>query len=213
MNIFILFLLVIGGYLIGSLPAGYWLVRLLKGVDVREYGSGNIGTVNVHRVAGKQVAALVLVCDIAKGIIPVMIAKYIFLTSDTVDAQLSAQWLISIVALAPIIGHNWSIFLGGQGGKGVATTAGALFALAPFPSVFVAVVWLATVLVTRYSSLASMLGAISAPFFYLLYGQPTGYVVFGAVAALLVVWRHEANIRRLLAGQELRIDQKAEKKS
>ena len=202
------YLLFAGSYLLGSLPVGYWLVRLAKGVDVRQYGSGNIGTVNVSRVAGRKVAGMVLLLDIAKGTLPVLLAKSLAeLPGDPTE-----YWRVAAIGLAPVIGHNWSLFLQGRGGKGVATTAGALLALAPVPTLLVGLIWVLTVLVSRYSSLASILAALSAPVFYAIFRQPTAYIGFAIVAAILVVWRHQSNIRRLLAGTELRIDQKAEKR-
>lgn len=188
-------------YLIGGVPTGLVLVRLLKGEDIRKHGSGNIGTVNVLRVAGPATAAAVLVVDILKGLVPVLLAARVT----------TAPWVIVACGLAAIAGHNWSVFLGFRGGKGIATSFGVLLALSPVAAFAAAAVWIVVVAATRYASLGSILGVGAVPFVLWRLGQPPAYVVFGVVAAIFAIYRHRANIRRLVAGTELRINDRRAK--
>ena len=187
--------LIVLGYFIGALPTGLLLVRVLRGEDIRKYGSGNIGAVNVLRVAGPAVAAAVLLVDVLKGLVPVLLALRAGL----------APWAVVAAGLAAIAGHNWSIFLGFKGGKGIATSAGVLAGLS-IPAVLVAAaVWIIAVAITRYSSLGSLLGAVSVPITLWRLHAPPEYIAFGVIASLFAIYRHRANIQRLVAGTELRI--------
>ncbi|SRR5579884_29005 len=182
-------------YLIGAVPTGLVVVRLLKGEDIRRHGSGNIGTVNVLRVAGPATAAAVLAVDILKGLVPVLLA-----------ARLTASpWIVVACALAAIAGHNWSVFLGFQGGKGIATSYGVLLGLAWPAALVAAAVWIVVVAITRYASLGSLLGVASVPLTLWWLHGPTAYVAFGVIAALFAIYRHRGNIQRLVTGTELRI--------
>ncbi len=186
---------IIVGYLIGAIPTGLIVVRLLTGEDIRRHGSGNIGTVNVLRVAGTGTAVVVLAVDILKGMVPVMLAVRMGLPS----------WTVVAGGLAAIAGHNWSVFLKFQGGKGIATSFGALLALS-WPAAAVAgAVWVVVVAITRYSSLGSLLAVVSVPLSLRWLRQPDAYVYFGIIAALFAVYRHRANIQRLVTGTELHI--------
>ena len=186
---------IIVGYLIGAIPTGLIVVRLLTGEDIRRHGSGNIGTVNVLRVAGTGTAVVVLAVDILKGMVPVMLAVRMGLPS----------WTVVAGGLAAIAGHNWSVFLKFQGGKGIATSFGALLALS-WPAAAVAgAVWVVAVAITRYSSLGSLLAVVSVPLSLRWLRQPDAYVYFGIIAALFAVYRHRANIQRLVTGTELHI--------
>ena len=186
---------IIVGYLIGAIPTGLIVVRLLTGEDIRRHGSGNIGTVNVLRVAGTGTAVVVLAVDILKGMVPVMLAVRMGLPS----------WTVVAGGLAAIAGHNWSVFLKFQGGKGIATSFGVLLALS-WPAAAVAgAVWVVVVAITRYSSLGSLLAVVSVPLSLRWLRQPDAYVYFGIIAALFAVYRHRANIQRLVTGTELHI--------
>ena len=186
---------IIVGYLIGAIPTGLIVVRLLTGEDIRRHGSGNIGTVNVLRVAGTGTAVVVLAVDILKGLVPVMLAVRMGLPA----------WTVVAGGLAAIAGHNWSVFLKFQGGKGIATSFGVLLALS-WPAAAVAgAVWVVAVAITRYSSLGSLLAAVSVPLSLRWLRQPDAYVYFGIIAALFAVYRHRANIQRLVTGTELHI--------
>jgi glycerol-3-phosphate acyltransferase PlsY len=186
---------IIVSYLIGAIPTGLIVVRLLTGEDIRRHGSGNIGTVNVLRVAGTGTAVVVLAVDILKGMVPVMLAVRMGLPS----------WTVVAGGLAAIAGHNWSVFLKFQGGKGIATSFGVLLALS-WPAAAVAgAVWVVVVAITRYSSLGSLLAVVSVPLSLRWLRQPDAYVYFGIIAALFAVYRHRANIQRLVTGTELHI--------
>ena len=195
--------LIVLAYLIGALPTGLILVRLLRGEDIRRHGSRNIGAANVLRVAGPAVAAAVLLVDVLKGLVPVLLALRAGL----------APWAVVAAGLAAIAGHNWSPFLGFRGGKGIATSFGVLVGLS-LPSALVAAgIWLAAVGVTRFSSLGSLLAAVSVPTTLWRLHTPPEYVVFGIVASLFAIYRHRANIQRLVAGTELRITDRVAHKS
>jgi len=194
---------IVVSYLVGAIPTGLIVVRILTGEDIRRHGSGNIGTVNVLRVAGAGTAVVVLVVDILKGLLPILFAA----------AMGSSAWTVVLAGLAAIVGHNWSVFLGFQGGKGIATSFGVLFGLSWPAAAVAAAVWILTVAITRYSSLGSLLGVVSVPITLWRLHQPEEYVYFGIIAALLAVYRHRANIQRLVAGTELHItDREALKK-
>ncbi len=186
---------VVISYLIGAIPTGLIVVRLLSGEDIRRHGSGNIGTVNVLRVAGPATAIVVLAVDIVKGLVPVLLA---------VRAGAPA-WVAVLGGLAAIAGHNWSVFLRFQGGKGVATSFGVLLGLSWSAAAVAAAVWIVTVAVTRYASLGSLLAVVSVPITLWRLRQPDEYVSFGVIAALFAIYRHRANLQRLVAGTELHI--------
>ncbi len=181
-----------GGYVLGSLPVGLVLTRLLTGVDVRSQGSGNIGTVNVARVAGWGVGLLVLVADALKGALPLLAAR-------ALDLGLGAG---VAGALAAVAGHNWSLFLRGRGGKGVATSLGAVIVLSPAAAAVLLGVWVAAVAVTRYASVGSVLAYLVSPLVMAAVGGPQEAVAFCTAAAAMGVWRHRENLRRLRRGEE-----------
>jgi acyl phosphate:glycerol-3-phosphate acyltransferase len=182
-------------YFIGALPTGLILVRVLRGEDIRRHGSGNIGAVNVLRVAGPGVAAAVLLVDVLKGLIPVLLALHAGL----------APWAVAAAGLLAIAGHNWSVFLGFRGGKGIATSFGVLAGLSLPAAAAAAAVWLIVVAITRFSSLGSLMAVVSVPITLWRLRTPPEYVAFGIIAALFAIYRHRANIQRLVAGTELRI--------
>ena len=191
-------LILVFGYLLGSVPFGILVGRALYGVDPRTVGSGNIGTANAMRAFGRTGAILVLVGDVFKGAVPTFVALRF----------LHEPWMVASVGLATVIGHNWSAFLRLSGGKGVATTLGVVIVLSLPAATAFGAVWLLTAAVTRYSSLASILGSAAVPLLMLVQHTPAPYVAYGVVALALVVWRHETNIRRLVAGTELKIGSK-----
>ena len=189
---------VLCGYLLGSVPFGIIVGRTFYGVDPRTVGSGNIGTANSMRAFGRTGAVLVLLGDALKGAVPTYVALRLF----------GDPWITAGVGLATIVGHNWSVFLRFKGGKGVATTLGVVIVLSLLAAVAFGAVWLATAGITRYSSLASMLGSAAVPLMTYALGDPLPYVWYGIIALALVIWRHESNIRRLIAGDELKIGTK-----
>ena len=186
-------LVLVISYLLGSIPVGYWAGRM-RGVDVRRYGSGNIGMTNVTRVLGPAAGLTVLLGDVAKGALAAWLGY-----------RVGGPNLAALAGLAAVAGHNWSLFLGGRGGRGVATSAGAILALAPAVAVSAVGVWAVAVLSTRYVSVASILAGFSAPVFMLLYRQPPAYAWFGLAIAGLILLQHRPNLRRLREGKEFRL--------
>ncbi len=182
-------------YLLGSLPTGLVVVRVLTGTDIRAVGSGNIGTVNVYRVAGLGPSVLVLAVDVLKGAAAVLLAR---IWGQTAPVQVAA-------GLAAIAGHNWSLFLRFGGGKGIATSFGVLLAISPVVAAVAAAVWGLTVGITRYSSLASLLGATVVPVLMWWRREPVPHLVFGVITLVFAVYRHRANIARLIVGTELKV--------
>lgn len=183
------------GHVCGSVPSGLWLVQAFHGIDIRNYGSKNIGTTNVFRIVGPKTAVLVLIADAFKGILAVGIMSYFF-HNPLLDV---------VTALGALLGHNYSLFLGFKGGKGVATALGLLIFMMPKVAVASFGIWLVCVLLTRYVSLGSIMAAIFTPLLALYLGYPSAYVIFSVVAAFFVVLRHKENIHRLLTGTESKI--------
>jgi glycerol-3-phosphate acyltransferase PlsY len=185
---------VVAGYLAGSIPTGYWLVRAVEHVDIRTVGSGNIGGTNVWRVFGRRLGLPVIVVDTAKGFAPALLA--------TVYVSHLAGVLAGGAAM---LGHWRPLFLRwARGGKMVATCGGAFLGVAPLVAGIGAAVWVVSFLVLRYASVASMLAACSLPIGAVLLGEPWPVVAFAGVAAAAVVALHRANIARLISGTENR---------
>lgn len=187
--------LVFIAYLIGSIPFGLVVSQVIGRVDIRQYGSGNIGTANVLRTVGKGAAILTLVGDMLKGFLPVAVSYLLG----------GSELLITAVGLAAVLGHNWSIYLRFAGGKGVATSFGVLLAMTPLPALLGLLVWLAVLLVFRYTSLAALAASISIPPVIYLSSGSGPYFIFSLVAALLIFVRHRDNIGRLWGGTEHRV--------
>lgn len=186
---------IILGIFCGSIPSGLWIVKSLHGIDIRNYGSKNIGATNVFRTVGIRTAIFVLIADALKGIIAVAITNYFF-QNAVFDV---------LTALGALLGHNYSIFLKFKGGKGVATGLGLLIFLMPMVGLFDFIVWLILVLLTRYVSLGSVIAALCTPIFAYYFAYPVPYIVFGAIAGFFVIVRHKENIKRLLNGTESKI--------
>jgi acyl phosphate:glycerol-3-phosphate acyltransferase len=194
---------VAGAYLLGSVPFGLLIARLQGGVDLRRMGSGNIGATNVLRVVGKGAAALTLVGDIGKGALAVAIGRTLGV-SPTV---------LAMTALAVVVGHLLPVFLGFRGGKGFATTLGAVLAAMPAVGVLLLLIWIAVAAIWRYSSLAALVAAASLPVLtWLLDGRPE-MVILGGTLFFLVLLRHRDNISRLWRGTEGKIGQKVQASS
>jgi len=198
-------LIVVIGYLLGSVPWGYLAGKFKRGIDIRNVGSGNIGTTNVLRFLGVMPAVMVLLGDMLKGIasvcIGILLAPYTGINSEVVAG---------LAGLSSIIGHNWPIFLRFKGGKGVAVSAGVFLILTPVPFVFSFIIMLFVVSFTRYISLGSMLAAGGLPLFILLCirGQTRFYFVISLIVAGLILFTHRSNLRRLLSGNERKLGEK-----
>jgi glycerol-3-phosphate acyltransferase PlsY len=206
-------LILIGvGYVIGSIPFGL-LVGLTRGIDVRKAGSGNIGASNVGRLMGKRYYAVVLLLDMAKGMLPVLAATVIARGAEP-TVRLYLLWVA--VGFAAIAGHMWSVFLKFRGGKGVATSAGVMLGLWPyftFPGVIAIATYLVGRYATRYVSIGSIAAAVSFPVSYLSIALVKGWDPFGTQVPLLVcsllvssavIFKHRSNVARLRAGTEYR---------
>ncbi len=185
--------LLVLAYLAGSIPFGLVVGKLFYHVDIREHGSGNVGTTNTFRVLGKKAGVAVLICDMLKGFIPAFIA-----------AQFFNPWFAIFIAAAPVVGHMYSIFLKGSGGKGVATGAAVVLALVPVAFLIILVVWLVLLLTTRYVSVASLVASFLVPVLVILFHDPLPYQIAAVLVAIIVWWAHRGNIRRLLTGKEHR---------
>ena len=201
-----LLLAAILGYFLGAIPFGLLIGRWTRGIDLRAYGSHRTGATNALRTLGAPAAAGVFVLDVAKGVAAVLVARLLFAGDPVVE------WAAALAGLAAIVGHNWSVFIGFTGGRGVATSAGALGAMTPWTLVFLLPIVFAVMWRTRYVSLGSIVGAVGAPIitaFLAGVGWASVQAIAYALASgLLVTVAHADNIGRLRAGTERRIGQK-----
>jgi glycerol-3-phosphate acyltransferase PlsY len=196
-------LVLVAAYLLGAVPFGYWLVKAIRGIDIREHGSGNIGATNVMRIAGPGLGLPVFALDVAKGCIPVLAAR-----AMVSEASLHPALPVACAAAA-ILGHMYSVFLRGKGGKGVATAAGALAALDWLAVICGLAGWTIVLLTLRYVSVASMSAAVivmvaSWGFSREPAGADLVKNVFVTALGAMVIWKHRENIKRLAAGTESR---------
>jgi glycerol-3-phosphate acyltransferase PlsY len=185
---------IIAAYIVGSIPTGYLITLAVKGIDIRQHGSGNPGATNVFRVAGPVPGAITFIIDFLKGFVPVILAVRYF------GSAFEIYWIL--IGLAALSGHMWTIFLGFKGGKGVATGAGVFFALLPVPTAAAFVMFWIVFFITRYVSVASITAAILLPVFSFLTHKPLSISVFAACAAVLIIFRHRSNISKLFNGTE-----------
>ena len=206
----------VAAYLLGSTPTGYTLVKLLKGIDIREVGSGSTGATNVLRTLGKGPGAFVLLVDCLKGVLSIFLAYWLFefassnnLIPATVNPEIWQPIMVTLAGLAAVLGHSKSIFLGFSGGKSVATSLGVLLAMSWQVGLSTFGVFLVVVAISRIVSLSSICGAIAVSMLMILFHQPLPYILFGAAGGLYVIIRHRSNIERLLAGTEPKLGQKA----
>jgi len=185
-------------YLFGSIPAGVLVARLYR-VNIREVGSGNIGATNVLRALGWGPAIVVFIFDVFKGGIAVLIARWFGIDG----------WLLGGVALAAVLGHNFSIFLGFKGGKGVATSLGTVLFLDPVVALFGLIVAIVTMALTRYVSAGSLVGTFAGLAFAFAVGRPAWELATLTLLVSFVYWKHRENIVRLQQGNERRLGEKA----
>ena len=200
--------LIMAAYLLGSIPTGYAAGRYLKGIDIREHGSGSTGATNVLRTLGKPAAIFVLIIDLLKGSLALALVNFSFAyIPNNILPTSWHSWLIVTVALAAIIGHSKSIWLNFTGGKSVATTLGVLFVMNPVVALGTLASFGIILGITRIVSLSSICGAIVVNILMIVLNQPTAFSVFAALAGLYVIVRHKTNIQRLIAGVEPKIGQ------
>lgn len=197
--------LVAFAYLLGSVPFGLVVSKLLFRVDIREHGSGNIGATNAYRTLGPVAGVFVLTGDVLKAMIPVFAVRYFL--AGTPDAVPLASVVVGLVA---ILGHSYSIFLKFGGGKGMATAGGLILVLWPMSAPILLGIWIAIIAVTRYVSLGSIVVAVLLPVLVYLMYPKTEYIIFALLAGLVIIFRHRSNIARLIAGEELKIGTQAE---
>ena len=198
-----LILVVVIAYRAGSIPFSYIAGKAFAGIDLREHGSGNLGATNSFRLLGAKIAIGVLIADVAKGFLPVYFAPQIGAASGV-----DPHWLMMIAAFSAVIGHMYSIYMKFHGGKGIATTAGAFLALAPWVLAATFSIWLLTLLIRRIVSLASLFAAVALPIVVFVFDR-TGIerahwslMALSVAIMLVLLIRHQSNIKRLLAGQE-----------
>ncbi len=190
-------------YFMGSIPTAFIAGKWLKGIDIREHGSGNMGATNVFRVLGKGPGIVVLVVDILKGVLGVVLVGQIF--------QFEEIFTFVVLGIASVCGHNWTVFLKFKGGKGIATSLGVLVGLTIKFAVlgpvlgFTLLIWIITFALSAYISLASIIAAIALPLIMVLTHQIFEVVGLGVIFCLFVIFRHKTNIKRLLAGEESQV--------
>lgn len=194
-------------YVLGSIPTGLWLGLRLRGIDIREHGSRNIGATNTLRVLGKKLGAAALAGDMLKGLVSVLLGQAVYAKFGAAAGGAAAAWgiyLPLVCGLAAILGHSFSVFLRFKGGKGVATSTGVFAALLPVPVLIGAVVFALTFWRTRMVSLGSMLGAVTVAVAVFFVDAMPALRVIAVLVAVLIVFRHRDNIRRILQGNENR---------
>lgn len=208
-----IFILAIVSYLLGSVPFGLIAGKYIKGIDIRTIGSGNIGTANAIRALGPFWGGMVFLGDCLKGSLPILA---VLLISKLMPGAIPANLYLTaqvIGGLAAIIGHNYSIFLGFTGGKGIATSFGAFVVLNWKVALLSFLIWVICIVLTKLSSLGSLLGSLAVPILLIAFKSPMEYIVFGFIASFFAFYKHRANIGRLLRGEERKINQKDEKSS
>lgn len=194
-----LFFTLVIAYLIGSIPTGYLIVKAKTGEDIRKVGSGSTGATNVKRVLGKKWFFIVMFLDALKGALPVILAN-LFITAGA-----SYGLAPVIAAVAVIIGHSKSCFLGFKGGKSVASGVGTIIALNWIAGIIIAVVWGIITYSTKYVSVGSICALLISPFLMYFLGAPIAYIVYCALGAIYIVYLHRENIKRLINGNENKV--------
>jgi acyl phosphate:glycerol-3-phosphate acyltransferase len=198
-------------YLLGSLPTGYLAGRILQGIDIREHGSGSTGATNVLRTLGKVPGSIVLLIDALKGVLAIVLTQTVFTLH--LLPTLPADWkyyLVPLAAIGAILGHSKSIWLGFKGGKSVATGIGILLAMCWQVGLASIAVFAVCIAISRIVSISSIVSAMSATIWMIVFAQPLAYIVFAIVGGIYVVWLHRANIQRIMAGTEAKLGQKLE---
>ena len=203
-------MIVLSAYLLGSIPTGYLLARF-RGMDIRQVGSGNIGATNVFRILGKKAGTFVLLADALKGFIACYflgrLAEELFKADVNLEAA-PREYYSLVAGLAAILGHNYTCWLKFKGGKGIATSAGVLIALVPWALLIILAIWIMVFATSRYASLASISASFSLPFAVWLTGGTRTMVLIMAGVGALAIYKHKANMKRLLHGTESKVGAK-----
>lgn len=204
----------LASYLIGAIPFSLIVGKLMAGVDISKYGSGNIGGTNVMRVLGRRAGVIAMALDVAKGAVAVLVARAIVGDNVLVVAGFTLNWQYAqvIAALMVMVGHNWSVYIKFRGGKGVAAYYGSWIAIWPLAAIFGGLILILTVLRSKYMSLGSILSCLGILCLFMVltvvYNIPPVYLVYSLVAAGLIVYQHRKNIARLQTGTELKVDER-----
>ncbi|MCM8901125.1 glycerol-3-phosphate 1-O-acyltransferase PlsY [Caldicoprobacter algeriensis] len=193
-----LFIAVLAGYLLGSIPPSFLAGKIARNIDIRQYGSGNAGATNVLRVLGVKAGIAVFLADILKGVLATLIGRWM---AGEIGAVLAG--------FAAIVGHNWPVFLNFRGGKGIATSFGVLLVLFPLISAILFVVGVIIIAITGYVSLGSITAAILFPILLVIFGYDWKMVLFGVLVGGLALYRHRSNISRLIEGKENKLGERA----
>jgi glycerol-3-phosphate acyltransferase PlsY len=196
------------GYLVGSVNTSIIVGKLLYKVDIREHGSGNAGATNTLRTLGKSAAAYVVIGDFLKGVLACLIGRWVFGEINPGDGIFIGEYMAGFFA---VVGHNWPVYFGFKGGKGVMTSFAVALMFSPMAALICLVVFIIIVAMTRYVSLGSMVSAAIFPAAALLFNEPLYMVLTGAALAVLIIWRHRANIGRLVSGNESKLSFKTNK--
>lgn len=194
LDVILFIVMLVAAYLIGAIPFGLVIGKLFYNVDIRERGSGNVGTTNAFRVLGKKAGIAVLACDMLKGYVPAVVASLLF-----------GPWATIFIASAPVAGHMYSIFLRGSGGKGIATGSAVALALVPEIYLVVLLIWIGVLLAGRMVSLASLVAAAALALLVVVTGQPLPYILATLLVLVLVFVAHRGNIGRMLRHEEPRV--------
>ncbi|MFO7153355.1 MAG: glycerol-3-phosphate 1-O-acyltransferase PlsY [Caldicoprobacter oshimai] len=193
-----LLIAVLAGYLLGSIPPSFLAGKIVRNIDIRQYGSGNAGATNVLRVLGVKAGIAVFLADILKGVLAALIGRW-----------MGGETGAALAGFAAIVGHNWPVFLNFRGGKGIATSFGVLLVLFPLISIILFVIGVIIIAVTRYVSLGSITAAILFPILLVMFGYDWKMVLFGVLVGGLALYRHRSNISRLIEGKENKLGERA----
>ena len=186
-------------YLIGCINNAYILTKYTRNIDIRNYGSGNAGATNVLRVLGYKAAAPVFALDVLKGVIAVLIGKYLMGNTGAM-----------IAGIAVVCGHNWPVFLKFRGGKGIATSVGVVMTVSPLLGLIALAIGVTVIVLTKYVSLGSITGSVTFVLLNAIFWNSTQIFIFSLILASLAIFQHRSNIKRLLAGTESKLGQKTE---
>lgn len=195
----IIIITIVISFLCGSIPTGYLITKKLSGIDIRTKGSGNIGSTNVKRILGTKISIITQLIDVLKGVIPVVLGMYL---TDIISLPVSINAYLSIIAIAAILGHDYTPFLRFKGGKGVNTTLGAFLLFAPIPILTAIAVYFTLRFFTNIVSIRSIILGITIPIMCIVMKLSTPIIISTAIACILIIFRHKDNLIRLINKEE-----------